>query len=122
LPAGIERELPLALTARGLVEANGLGDTVTILHSQVTAATVGPAPPPPLGTSSPGIHTSDGASPAAAAPPPQQQQGESEGPEAQQGAALPRRADLVVHEIFGTDPLSEHILPTMRYVQVRTWV
>lgn len=35
---------------------------------------------------------------------------------------LPRRADVVLHEIFGTDPLSEHILPSMAHVQVGGWV
>ncbi len=75
----------------------------------------------------------------------QQQQQQSEGPAAAAGAAaagegqepgacggggsgrgdgaggppsLPRRADVVLHEIFGTDPLSEHILPSMAHVQV----
>jgi len=33
-------------------------------------------------------------------------------------ADLPDRPSLVVHEIFGTDPLSEHVLPALRHVQV----
>jgi hypothetical protein len=32
-------------------------------------------------------------------------------------ADMPARAALVVHEIFGTDPLSEHVLPALRQVQ-----
>jgi hypothetical protein len=32
-------------------------------------------------------------------------------------ADLPARAALVVHEIFGTDPLSEQVLPALRQVQ-----
>lgn len=35
----------------------------------------------------------------------------------QQEVDLPGKASLVVHEIFGTDPLSEHVLPAM--LQVR---
>ncbi|GFR45221.1 hypothetical protein Agub_g6616, partial [Astrephomene gubernaculifera] len=33
------------------------------------------------------------------------------------GSELPRRADIILHEIFGTDPLSEHILPSLAQVQ-----
>jgi hypothetical protein len=32
-------------------------------------------------------------------------------------ADMPARASLIVHEIFGTDPLSEHVLPALRQVQ-----
>jgi hypothetical protein len=138
-PAGVERELPLALAAQGLVEANGLGDTVTILHSQVTATTVRPTSPLSAPTSDTGTSSSSGnisidrtpqASAATPAPPlhdtgspgsqgSQQEPGAAAVPDAGAAAGqLPRRADLVVHEIFGSDPLSEHILPTMRYVQV----
>jgi hypothetical protein len=35
----------------------------------------------------------------------------------QQQADLPGRAELIVHEIFGTDPLSEHVLPALQQVQ-----
>lgn len=40
-------------------------------------------------------------------------------PAAPAAVDLPRRADLVVHEIFGTDPLSEQVLPTMRHAQAQ---
>jgi hypothetical protein len=52
-----------------------------------------------------------------------QQQGHQQQGQQQQGHQrpkrdLPARASLVVHEIFGTDPLSEHVLPALRGVQV----
>jgi hypothetical protein len=42
----------------------------------------------------------------------QQQQGKQSQP-----ADMPAKAALVVHEIFGSDPLSEHLLPAMQQVQ-----
>jgi hypothetical protein len=39
------------------------------------------------------------------------------GKQQQQEADLPGKASLVVHEVFGTDPLSEHVLPALLQVQ-----
>lgn len=35
------------------------------------------------------------------------------------GADMPGKASLIVHEIFGTDPFSEHVLPALRQVQLQ---
>lgn len=101
LVVGCEREPLLARTAGALLAANGYGpktaptvtSTVTIhqkLSNELSVSAVAAAP-------------AEDAAPA-----------EAGGP-----AELPLRANLVVHEIFGTDPLSEHVLPAMRDVQQR---
>ena len=73
--------------------ANGLGGVVTItpkLSSQLAA-------PPPSAAAAAGRN----------------------GEQKAAAADLPRRANLVTHEIFGTDPLSEGLLPALRDAQLR---
>jgi hypothetical protein len=55
--------------------------------------------------------------PAAAAAEAASTSGKTDSNSSTNAAELPARAALVVHEIFGTDPLSEHVLPALRQVQ-----
>lgn len=122
------------MAASTLVAANGCGGAVRIVHKRSGAMSVAPPlpPPPPPSLDAAGSSCgADGAGPAAAAgggagaPPaaggrPAAAAASAEVEAAVAAAAdLPRRAGLVVHEIFGTDPFSEQLLPTMAHVQVR---
>ena len=78
------------------------GCSVLLHNSSSRQLSVAPRPPPSRAEGEP-------------RPPPGRPEG---GPGPVPQGALPRRASLVLHEIFGTDPLSEHILPTMRHLQV----
>ena len=128
---GCERELALAVAAGALVSENGLSERVRIVQAHSRSLSVAPPPPPPQQQQPPNEEAAPAAAPAAAAatgntaaPAPNTA---AEAPTAAAAAAaaaaasrqLPVRAGLVVHEIFGTDPLSEHILPSMAQVQVR---
>ncbi len=136
LHAGIERELPLAMTASALATANNLDSNVRCLQLQCNQLTVAtpttatpaahphPQPPQPPDSQHP-QHNSEKTS-------------DSQGPgpytgttgtgvmesilvpstEGKGAVSVVCPPALVVHEIFGSDPLSEHILTTMRHVKV----
>ncbi|KAG2432543.1 hypothetical protein HXX76_008888 [Chlamydomonas incerta] len=135
---GCERELALAVAAGALVAENELGDRVRIVQAHSKSLSVAPPPPPPpqpspqdqpqpkevgaaaaataaagdtAAASSTASATATAAGAAATAAP------GSAGAAAGASRQLPARAGLVVHEIFGTDPLSEHILPSLAQVQ-----
>ncbi|GIL74533.1 hypothetical protein Vretifemale_4525, partial [Volvox reticuliferus] len=107
---GCERELALAVTANALTAANDLADKVSIIQVHSKDLRVAPEPPSSSLPQEPLQETAT-SSTAVVAP--------EMGSERRSGGPyhLPRKACLVVHEIFGTDPLSEHILPTMAQVQ-----
>lgn len=99
--AGCEREPALAQTAVQLVADNSLQQHIRVankLSSQLSLAGAAAA----AGVRSKGSGATTKANG-------RQQH--------QQEADLPGKASLVVHEIFGTDPLSEHVLPAMLQVQ-----
>ncbi|GIL48462.1 hypothetical protein Vafri_4979, partial [Volvox africanus] len=107
---GCERELVLAVTANALTAANDLSDRVSIVQVHSKDLRVAPELP-----ASPLLREplqEAAASSAAAEAPDQASERCLGGP-----YHLPHKAHLVVHEIFGTDPLSEHILPSMAQVQ-----
>lgn len=107
LAAACEREPALAAVAQQLVAAHGMQQQVAVhqkLSSQLTLAAAAAADTP------------DASKPAG-----QTKAGEvaqiSSGSGSSMAADMPAAAALVVHEIFGTDPLSEHVLPALRQVQ-----
>lgn len=107
LAAACEREPALAAVAQQLVAAHGMQQQIAVhqkLSSQLTLAAAAAADTP------------DASKPAG-----QTKAGEvaqiSSGSGSSMAADMPAAAALVVHEIFGTDPLSEHVLPALRQVQ-----
>ncbi len=141
--AGVERELPLVMAANALAQANGLQHRVLYLNTQCSrlqalaplpasappagkAATGGGAAeqPPEGGEQAPAAQAEAGQGPAALLVVQAGEGGGGEGAVAAAAAAgtgvvrLRRPPALVVHEVFGSDPLSEHILTTMRHVKV----
>ncbi|KAG2486746.1 hypothetical protein HYH03_014671 [Edaphochlamys debaryana] len=121
---GCERELALAVAAGAVTAANGLSDAVRSVQVHSKDLRVAPETP----DQPPSNAAGQGAQPEAADPAPASSAPTSStltnptpiassSPSASSAVLLPRRAGLVVHEIFGTDPLSEHILPTMAQVQ-----
>jgi hypothetical protein len=105
--AACEREPVLAQTAQQLIADNSLQQQIQVVQKLSNQLTL----PAASGTAA--------AAPVAAA------QGSSgdkpstkqQATQQQQQPDLPGRAQLVVHEIFGTDPLSEHVLPALQQVQ-----
>jgi hypothetical protein len=115
---GCEREPVLAQTAQALVEDNSLQHQVKVVQKLSNALTL-----PTASTTSTSLSAAAAAPTAAAggkakakakatsvASGKQKQQ-------QQQKPDMPCKASLVVHEIFGTDPLSEHVLPALKQVQ-----
>ncbi|KAF6255386.1 hypothetical protein COO60DRAFT_216233 [Scenedesmus sp. NREL 46B-D3] len=99
--AAAEREPGLAAVAQQLLAAHGMQQQVAVhqkLSSQLSLAADGPASTGADACSAGSRATSSSSSSSGA-------------------ADLPARAALVVHEIFGTDPLSEQLLPALRQVQ-----
>ncbi|GLI69344.1 hypothetical protein VaNZ11_013930, partial [Volvox africanus] len=107
---GCERELALAVTANALSTANKLTDRVNIVQLHSKDLRVAPEPPSSSLLQEP-LQEAPASSKAAEAP--------DQASERCLGGPyhLPHKARLVLHEIFGTDPLSEHILPSMAQVQ-----
>lgn len=105
----------MAPAAATMAEAAPTIPRITILQGQVTSTT---AATPPADQPSPQPSSSKQPSPRQQPQrsSQQQQQPQQQQTQSSQQPQLPRRAALVVHEIFGTDPLSEHILPTMAHV------
>lgn len=109
---GCEREVALAEVARQLVAANRLDAWVNIVGQLSSQLKVVEGEEKLTGTSQEAMselgYTALGSdsggqagSVASGIPP----------------CGLPRRADLVVHEIFGSDPLSEQLLPSLHHAQ-----
>lgn len=93
----------MAATAQQLVTDNSLQQQIKVVQKLSNQLLVAPSPIQQKQASSPA-----GAKSAATA---------GGKPSSKQQADLPRKADLIVHEIFGTDPLSEHVLPALLQVQ-----
>jgi hypothetical protein len=137
--SGCEREPVLASVAQQLLGHNGLQQQVAVvrkLSSQLTVGFGAPASSKGSGAASPSAATGSktkataggtaaggkGAKTAAAGGTAGAAGGAKTAAAAGGGGPapdLPAAASLVVHEIFGTDPLSERVLPTMAQVQVR---
>lgn len=101
-----EREPVLAAVAQQLIHDNASSDVVTVACSTSKQLSV-------QSTADAGSVQQQPRQQMEQAPKTKQQQ-QLQPPSLQ----LPARAQLVVHEIFGTDPLSEHVLPALRDVQV----
>jgi hypothetical protein len=99
---GCERLPELQAAAEQLLAANGMADRVTILPKHSKELTV---------AADPEVATTAGAAAAAAAAAAAVEGATTAVQEANAAPApaanLPRRADVLIHEIFGTDPFSE---------------
>ena len=103
----VERDASLARIAQATVEANRVhlppAVRVHVLHAEVAALAVQDESESGDGCAESGdacAENGDGTLRAACAPP---------------RLVLPERAHVLVHEIFGDDPFSEGVLPTLRY-------
>jgi hypothetical protein len=98
--AACEREPVLAQTAQQLIKDNSLQQQIQVVQKLSNQLIL----PTASGTAAQG---SSGDKPRT----------KQQATQQQQQPDLPCKAQLVVHEIFGTDPLSEHVLPALQQVQ-----
>ncbi|CAE8724835.1 unnamed protein product [Polarella glacialis] len=106
----VEAEAALAGLARRLVAANGLSHLVEVHHTLSTE--LGPGlPAPPTRNSNNSTNTT-----ATTATPTRTDLG-SERREPAEDRPPRERANLCVHEVFGSDPLSERLLPSLRHAR-----
>jgi hypothetical protein len=98
----------LAQTAQASVLDNSLQQQVKVVQKLSNALTL-PTEATSTSASSPAAAAGKAKATGAVSGKQQQQQ--------QQQLDLPCKASLIVHEIFGTDPLSEHVLPALKQVQ-----
>lgn len=105
-PAACEREPVLAQTAQQLIADNCLQQQIQVVQKLSNQLT---------------LPTASGAAAAATAAAQASSGGKSsskqQATQQQQQPDMPGKAQLIVHEIFGTDPLSEHVLPALQQVQ-----
>jgi len=104
VPTGCEREPVLAGVASALIVDNHLQQAITVVQKLSNKLTV-----------------ADGSTPSAAAATGRSSKSSGQSGKKQQQQQyttdMPAKASLIVHEIFGTDPLSEHVLPALQQVQ-----
>lgn len=107
VPTGCEREPVLSGVASALIVNNHLQQHITVVQKLSNKLTVADGSTPSAAAAAGRSSKSSGQSGKKR----QQQQ------QQQNTADMPAKASLIVHEIFGTDPLSEHVLPALQQVQ-----